>query len=577
MAAQRNREAEHSGGEINRRGMLKRAGTAGAAATAVALGAPVPAALAAPAAQAAGGTLRLNLGSEPDSIDPQKASFVHEIEVIMRVFRNLLQFDANGNIIPDLAESMPTVEENGTLFTFKIREDAYYSDGVPVRAQDFVFAWRRHMDPRTEGQYSFLGNIIAGAETLNLTDAKNTPPERLDALREAMGVRALDDKTLQIKTIAPAPWFLSVLCTWCGVATREDKVREGNGGDEFGSKWTEPATYIGTGPYVLAEWDHNNRMRFTANDRYYAGAPAIRNVEEAMIAEAAVAFAAYLNDELDMTGVISEFKPQVDADPNLRAQFVQYPSPTTIWMAFNNTKAPFDNRGVRLAFSHAIDRVSYIRNIEGGRGIPARQLIPPGFAGHFEYELEEQIFNPDIARRLLAEAGFPGGKGLPEIKMAFASTAASRRRAEALAAMLKQHLGIDVLLDPIEPRTLVAMRKSVQTFPQLLSRAGWHQDYNDPQNWYSTVFNSKNPVDKTGWVNPEFDRLTDAADIELDPERRRELYRQAAQIFLNDAPVVLLYHEVVWSLIKPRIIGYKPDPTEYFVGEHQLQSMRLAE
>ena len=561
--------------ELTRRGFLVKGGAGVAGAAALSGMAPLSA-MAAPAEQmSVANTLRLRFGGQPENIDPQKSSFIDEIEVIMRVYRNLLQFDNAGNVVPDQAEALPELGEGGTLYTFRLRPGLTYSDGTPLHAQHFVDAWKRHLDPRTEGQYAFLGYIIAGGEQLNQANARTTTADDLENLRNALGVWALDDRTLQIKTIAPAPWFLAVLTTWCGVPTRTDTIVAGNGGDLFGSRWTSPATYIGNGPYKMVGHEQDVSYTFEANDLFYRGAPPIRYVTHTIIREASVAFAAYLNGELDTVTFLAEDKPRVDADPNLQRQFYQYADPLTIWWAFSSTKPPFNDQKVRAAFAAGFDRVGFVRNIEGGQGIPARQLVPPGFHGNFEFELEEQTYNPDVARRLLAEAGYPGGRGLPQVTLQHASTAATRRRAEGFAEVIRLSLGVTIALEPVEPTTLVARRKSVEQYPQI-TRAGWHQDYNDAQNWYSTVFNSKNPVDKTGWKNAEFDRLSDAADIDPDPARRLELYRQAGQIFINDAPVILSHYQVIWRLVSPRVANFKPDPLAFFFGERILYDMRLA-
>ena len=566
-------------GVVTRRGLLVRAGsTAAVAAAASVLSAGAPAvALAAPAEQAAN-TLRLNTGSEPDTIDPQKASFVGEIEKIMMVFRNLMALDKDGNPYPEMAAGMPEVTEDGTRLTFTLRDGLVFSDGTPLTASHFEYAWKRHLDPNVAGEYAFTGYIISGAEEYNTADPKKLTPDQLQALRDAVGVKALDDKTITFKLKAPAPYFLAILGTWNGVPVRQELIMQGNGGNDSDSTWTEPATYIGNGPYVLTLWEHQNRMHFKANPLYYRGAPPISDYDYAMISEPAVAFAAYLNDELDRTGVQVEDKRRVDSDPELSAQFVQYPGTCTFYVGFNTQKAPFDNQKVRSAFSFALDRAGFVRDILGGQGIPARQFVPPGFPGYYEFELEEQTFNPTVAQRLLAEAGYPGGKGLPEIKLTYSANARNKTRFEALAAMYKQNLGIDMPLDPVEPRAYTALVKDPKTTPQLFF-LGWCQDYPDPQDWYSTVFHSKSTVTHVGWKNPEFDRLVDAADIEQDPGRRRELYRQAAQILINDAPVAFFYYSVVWALTKPRVKAPKAalmDPNATFFLEHYLYESSLA-
>ncbi|HEU5317054.1 MAG TPA: peptide ABC transporter substrate-binding protein [Chloroflexota bacterium] len=553
----------------SRRGFLVKTGTGAAAAAALSVGGSSAA-----FAQMAGNVLRLNTGSEPDTIDPQKASFVSEIEKIMMVFRNLLQFDKDGNLVADQAVGMPALDEGGTLMTFRLRDDITFSDGKPVTAQDFVYGWRRHMDPRTNGEYSFLGYIIAGGEAYNTADPAKVGESGLAQLREALGVRALDDKTVQFKLNSPAPWFLSVLSTWCGVPTREDKVMAGNGGIESESKWTEPATYIGNGPYILTDWEHQNRMHFRANPSYFTGPPPIAERDFAMINEPAVAFAAYLNDELDVTGVQTEDRPRVNSDPALSAQFQQYAGSCTFYVGFNIARPPFNDTRVRRAFSFGLDRTSFVRNILGGAGLPARQFLPPGFPGYYEFELEEQVFNPSVGRALLAEAGYPNGQGLPTIKYGFSSSARNKTRAEAIAAQYKQSLGVTIELDPIESRAFTAAMKQPATTPQSFL-LGWCQDYPDPQNWYSTVWHSKSAIQHSSWNNAEFDYVTSVADTHPDPQERRNLYLRAAQILLNDVPAAMLYHNVVWRLVKPRLKGTRPDPLERFLGENDLYNLKI--
>ncbi|MGI8424899.1 MAG: peptide ABC transporter substrate-binding protein [Chloroflexota bacterium] len=556
--------------QLSRRGFLVKSGAGAVGAAALSVGVP----LTAFGQMAGGNTLRVNLGSEPDSIDPGKASFVSEISVIMRVFRNLLMFDKDINIVPDQAAAMPTLDEGGAVLTFQLRDDITFSDGVPVTAQHFVDGWTRHLDPRTHGEYSFLGYIITGGEELNTADVATVGESGLNQLRQALGVNALGPNTLQFRLKSPAPWFLSVLATWCGVPIRLDKVIAGNGGDPFADKWTEPATYVGNGPYILSEWEHQNRMKFRANPGFYCGVVPIAEIDAAMINEPAVSFAAYLNDEMDFAGVQTEDKPRVDSDPKLRAEFHQYAGSCTTYVGMNIARKPFDDTRIRRAVSFGLDRVSYVRNILGGRGIPARQFLPPGFPGHYEFELEEQVFNPAVGQALMAEAGFPQGRGLPALKFGYSSSARNKTRVEALAAQLKSAIGITIEPDPIEARAFSAAIKKPETTPQMFL-LGWCQDYPDPQNWYSTVWHSKSAIQHSAWNNAEFDFLTSVADIHPEPAVRREMYLKAGQILLNDVPAAMLVHSAEWILVKPRIKGFREDPLEYFVGEHDLYNFRI--
>jgi oligopeptide transport system substrate-binding protein len=554
--------------ELTRRGFLVKSGAGVAGAAALSAGLPLTA-----AAQMAGNTLRLNAGNEPDTIDPNKSSFVNEIDKIMRVFRNLMQFDKDGMLIPDQAAGMPTFDEGGKVITFQLREDITYSDGVPVTAQHFVDGWTRHMDPRTHGDYSFLGYIITGGEALNTADIAKVGEAGINQLRGALGVTALGAKTLQFRLNEPAPWFLSVLATWCGVPVRMDKIN--TTADPFSSAWTEPATYVGNGPYILTEWEHQNRMAFNANPSFYRGAPPIGRVEYAMINEPAVAFAAYLNGELDVTGVQIEDRPRVTSDPTLSAEFQQFAGSCTNYVGMNLARKPFDDTRVRRAISFGLDRSSYVRNILGGQGLPARQFLPPGFPGHYEFELEEQVYNPAVGRALLAEAGYPNGRGLPPIKFGYSSNARTKSRVEAITAQLQSALGVTLEADPIESRAYTAALKEPSTTPQIFL-IGWCQDYPDPQNWYSTVWHSKSAIQHSAWSNPEFDFLTQTADTNPDVALRRELYLKAAQILLNDVPGAMLNHTVGWRLVKSRVKGTRPDPLEYFLGAGDLYNLTIS-
>ncbi|MSQ44249.1 MAG: peptide ABC transporter substrate-binding protein [Chloroflexi bacterium] len=554
---------------FSRRTLWRRAGTGAVVAGAFIAGSPASLAFAAPANQTDATTLRLNAGHEPDTIDPQKASFVDEIDKIMRVFRNLLQFDKTITLVPDQAAALPVASDGGKTLTFTLKSGLTYSDGKPLTAKDYEYGWKRHLDPVVAGEYASLGFIIKGAEAYNSADLKKTSADDLKKLRDAVGVKALNDATLEFTLTDPAPWFMSVLATWCGLPSREDLVTKG------GETWTEPATYVGNGPYILTQWEHQNRMQFKANAKFHTGAPPIETIDYAMINEPAVAFAAYLNNELDGTGVQREDKARVDGDPVLSKEFHQFAGSCTFYIGFNNAKKPFDNMKVRQALSAAVDRSGYVKNILGGQGIPARQFLPPGFPGHFETELEEQVYNPELAQKLLAEAGYPWAKGFPQLKLTYSSNARNKARNEALADMLRKVLWIDVVLDPVEARAYTALLKKPETTPPMFI-LGWCQDYADPQNWYSLVFTSDSSIDHTSWKNKEYDRLCNLGDKELDVKKRTDYYRQAAQLLLAEAPVAFFYHSVVWVLVKSRIQGYREDPLEYFVGEHDLYNFKIA-
>jgi oligopeptide transport system substrate-binding protein len=509
-------------------------------------------------------TLRLNAG-DPETIDPARVSYLSEVGVVMRVFSNLLTFDARGDLTPDAAERLPAVSAGGKILTFTLRPNLRYSDGRPVTAGDFQYGWQRHLDPRTAAEYAFAGYAIEGAEALATATARDA--DTLGRLRAALGVRAKDQRTLEFRLVSPAPWFLSVLATWCGVPVREDVVEQG------GDRWTEPPGYTGNGPYVLRFWERQNRMLFAANPYYHRGPPALQFVEIFMIGEPSVALAAYRNGEIDVAGVQREDLAAIRAETQLKRELQQFPGNCTTYLGFNVAKAPFDRREVRRAFSLAIDRDAYVADVLGGLAEPAGQLVPSRFPGHFA-DLRGQTHDPAAARKALADAGYPGGQGFPSVRFRFAAGARGQQRVEALIGQLRRTLGVEVLADPVDARALASLTRSPETIPQLF-QLGWCQDYPDPQNWYSIPFHSRSAASSTGWSNPEYDRLVEQADAEGDARKRAGLYKAAAQVLLDDAPAAFLYHSAVSRLVKPWVIGLGQNPLEYFEGQANLANLKI--
>jgi oligopeptide transport system substrate-binding protein len=372
---------------------------------------------------------------------------------------------------------------------------------------------------------------------------------------------------------------LSVLATWNALPVREDLVTNGGKDPEDNQDWTDdPARYLGNGPYVMTKREKGVQFQFASNPKYVRGEPPVKNVQYYIIKDNTVTFNAYKAGNLDvmdgrLAGVGPLIKPAVDADSQLTKEFVQTPGSCSFYLGFNNTIKPFDNMKVRQAFSAAFDRDTFAKQVEKGLVLSANQFLPPGFPGHYD-DVPAHKFDAKAAAQLLADAGFPNGQGLPPIKFTFSNTDTNKLVSQAAQAMFKQSLNVTITLDPVEPKAFTALTKKQETVPQLF-RLGWCQDYPDPQDWYSTVFQGGATVSHTGWKNADFDKLTKAADVELDAKKRDDLYRQAATILQNETPVAFLYWDTANSLIKPRVQGYKPDPFEQYFGQHSLYDLKL--
>ncbi|MGH2458263.1 MAG: peptide ABC transporter substrate-binding protein, partial [Chloroflexota bacterium] len=535
----------------------------------------------APAAtgQVPGTALRLNLGAEPDTIDPARASFAGEIEVVMRVFSNLYKTDRQARLVPDQAAGLPDVSADGKTITVRLKAGLVWSDGKPLTAQDVVYGVKRQLNPTVASGYAFTLWALHGARAYSRANVKTTSEAELQRLRDAVGISAPDALTVVYQLSQSAPWFPSILATWCGLPAREDLITAG-GAVEDNQDWTRDlARYVGNGPYRLTVHDPGARLVFATNPRYARGEPPIATVEYAMIKDATVALASYQAGQLDVigpkpVGVSAAIKPAIDRDPVLSQEYRAVPGACVVYLGLNSTLPPFDNPKVRQAFAAAFDRETLATRVLRGLGAATGQLVPPGVPGHYA-DIPVQTFDPAKAKQLLAEAGFPGGKGLPPIKATYANVATSELIITTARAMFAQNLGVDVQLDPIEPRAFAALTKTQATTPQLFL-LGWCQDYPDPQDWYSTVFQSSSTASHTGWHDATFDRLTRAADVETDPKQRGSLYRQAAAILDAAAPVIFLYDSVAAVLVKPEVKGYTLDPFEYFFGQHSLDTLKLA-
>ncbi|MFV9505838.1 MAG: peptide ABC transporter substrate-binding protein [Oscillochloridaceae bacterium umkhey_bin13] len=519
------------------------------------------------------GVLRLNTGSEPDNVDPQKSSFVVEIQFIMMAYQALMSFDGDMNPVPGAAESVEA-STDGLKYTFKLRPDGQYSDGTPVTAYNFEYAWRRLADPETAGEYQSLPcGIIKGYSEYSAVACEGLAMEEAmardqEALLAEFGVKAIDDLTLEIELTAPAPYFLSMAALWIGAPTREEDVAKGE------DWWYDAENYIGNGPFILKEWDHGNRAIWERNPTYVGplGPVKLDRVEYYMISEGQVAFQAYLNDELDILGVSPEDLAAIETDPVLSQEIVNTSGSCTFYFGFNTTKAPFEDIKVRQAFAQAFDREAWNRDIFGGLGSVAYSFIPPGFPG-FQPELRLWEFDAEAAKATIAESSYGSIENLPEIKLTYSASARNNARFEWVASQLKTNLGIDAILDPIDPTAFSAVTKDNP--PQMFS-LGWCADYPDPQNWISLFQTNGLLSTRVGYSNPEFDTLVRAADIEQDPVKRAELYAQAQEILVFDAPVAFTRNDGGPVLVKPYIQGVSEDtitPIDYWLGFFNLPNV----
>lgn len=484
-------------------------------------------------------TINVNLGNEPPTLDWSLATDSTSYTVLNNIMEGLTRFDENFLPEPNLAQSWE-VSEDGLIYTFKIRDDVKWTDGQPLKAGDFEYSWKRLLNPATGGDYAYFLYDIENAEEYNTGKIKDP---------DLVGVKALDDHTLQVRLKRKASYFPSLLSFMSTYPMRRDVV------ETYGIKWTEPENIVTLGPYKLTEWKHHSDILLTSNPAYYGQQPRIERVSMIMNENTSSALALYESGELDYAD--SKSIPPLEV-PRLKDldDFKETLMFRGNYIAFNVKKPPFDNPLVRKAFAASIDRDSIIDLIQGG-GIVNTSWIPKDMLA---YNPEIGIdFDPEQAKKYLAEAGYPGGKGFPEVKFLWPDVSFNRTIAEALQSMWKQYLGIEVELMNEEWKVYLS---TINTNPPEIHRAGWGADFPDPHN-FMTLFQCNAGNNRTGWCNEEYDSLVDQAAEETDLEKRKELYDKA-QIILTeqDAPIAPFFNTLQQNLIKPYVKGLDPNPLD---------------
>ena len=478
------------------------------------------------------------LQGEPDNIDPNKSSFATESAVISRVFEPLLTFDKDLKPQPAAATSFD-VSSDGKTYTFHLRQGAKYSDGQPVKAQDFEYSFKRILDPNTAAEYAsfFTDAGIVGAADYNAGKGS----------ADGVGVKALDDNTLQIQLENPIGYLPNLVALWVVPPIRQDVVQKG------GDSWAQdPSTYIGNGPFKMTEWVHQDHITLVPNENYVGTRPKLSKVTFLMVTDGEADYAAYRNNERDWTLVPDADVQAVKSDSTLSQQTVEYTELTTWWLTFNLAHKPLDNLDVRKAFSMAIDRNALIRDVAGGVGKPATSMIPPGMPG-FQADLGKDIdFNPSQAKQLLAQAGYSDPSTFPQLHFRYATTSTNQSRAEFVQAQLKQNLGVDIVLDSMEAKSFQAAYKA-KDFD--LAWEGWGADYPDPQDWMTGLFGCNASQNKYNYCNQQFDQLAAKGDTTTDQNQRLQYYAQAQQLLVQDLPVAPLYYRGRLVLVKPWVHG----------------------
>lgn len=486
-----------------------------------------------PAPQAGGTHFRVNLGTEPPSLDWSLATDHVSFNVIANLMVGLTEFDKNLKPAPVVASSVEFLD-GGRKIVFRLRGDVEWTDGKKVRAQDFEYSWKRLLNPKTASPYAYILFDIVNAQEFN--EGKITDPSRV-------GVRAEDERTLVVTLRHPASYFLAITTFEVTYPQRQDII------ERFGNRWTEPEHIVTNGPFRLAAWKHESEIELRANANFFRGKPAIERVTMYMVNEKTTALAMYEQGNLDFMdeshSIPTLDKPRVAKMPGYKV----VPQLRGEYYGFAVDRKPFDNVKLRKAFSLAIDREVFPKILLGGH-TPATSWIPPGMLAH--NPAIGLKFNPDEARRMLSEAGYPDGKGLPPIVLGYNTLDDHKLVAEAIQGMWQRYLNVVVRLENQEWKVYL---KRLQTDPFPVHRAGWGADYPDPDN-FMKLFTSNSGNNHGRWKNARYDQWLEQAAQELDPAKRTRLYDEAQKMLTEtDAAIAPLFWRSEATVLSPKFTG----------------------
>ena len=501
--------------------------------------------------------LLLTVGSEPRTLDPQEAQGVTEHHIIMAMIEGLVapSIDDQSKVVPGMADRWEH-NEDYSVWTFHIGEDRKWSNGDPVTAQDFVFSYKRMLTASFGAQYSDNLFILKGAEEYyrgKITDF------------DQVGVRALDAHTLRIELVGPTPYLLSLVQHDSWLPVNPKAILSFGNVDTRDSKWTRAENYIANGPFKMKSWRPNDVIEVVRNPLYWDAANVkLNGINFFSIENLNTAERAFQAGQLHKTDQVPLDK--VPYYRRTRPELIRIdPYEGVYFYRINIARKPLDNPKVRLALNLAVDRDAIVKNILREDQKPATGYTPPGMGDY--QPLDKMQYDPERARQLLAEAGYPNGKGFPKFTIHFNTLESHRAIAEAIQQMWKEELNIDVGLENQEWKVYLDTQNNKNYD---ISRSAWIGDFMDPVTFLS-MWTTGNGNNNTNWGNPKFDAFIEQAARTGDPKARLEILHQAEDLFLSEAPIALVYWYTNAYLLQPSVQNWNP----LVLGNHNYKYIDL--
>jgi len=507
--------------------------------------------------------LRTNNGSEPGALDPQLAQGTHDSWVLDHVFEGLYKKGQDGSIVPGMAKEYKLADDNVT-YTFTLRDDIKWSNGDTVTAQDFEFAWKRGLNPDLASEYAFQLYYLKGGEAFNTGAGKV----------EDVGVRAIDDRTLEVVLAAPTAYFIELTSFYTYYPINK-KVVEAN------ADWAkDPSTYVSNGPFKLTGWEHNASLTLAKNDTYYdKDLVKLDGIELAMLTDENTAWQKYEGGEFDFLtplpqAVVAQLKANGSSELIIGGDLATY------FYNFNNEKKPFDNVKIRKALSMTIDRQTIVDKIAQGGQAPAEGVVPYGMIDENGKEYRDNAgklieYNVEEGKKLfaegLAETGYKA-EDFSKFSILYNTSEAHKKIAQAIQEMWRNNLGIEVQLENVEFQIKIDREKAGD---YNISRAGWIGDYVDPMT-FMDLWLSTSTQNDANYNNPEYDKLILEAKSTVDQTIRMNNMRKAEQMLMTDSAVCPIYFYTQPYAQKPYVTGvFKPlNRYPYFIYADMDMSQR---
>lgn len=498
-----------------------------------------------------GSVFRYPIVTNPTSLDPHRVEDGDTIDLLQQVYEGLVTWGEDSKVKPLLAEKWEE-QDGGKTYLFTLKKGVKFHNGREVTAEDVKWSFERAADPALKSPIAgtYLNDIVGVTDKLN---GKAT---------EVSGVKVVGPLQVSITIDQPRVYFLDKLTYLCAAVLPKESV-------PAQEPISKPEEMDGTGPFRCTQFIPNQSAKLEAFKEYHDGAPKVDQIDRPVILDAATRLLKYKNGELDLVMLERQDVEGIKQDPKLEPELKFFDRPAIWYLGMApNSYPPFRDRRVRRAFAMAVDKEVIVNELLGGVNKVANGILPAGVSGHRESANFIQ-FNPEQGRKLLAEAGYPGGKGLPPLEMNFRDSRPDvKTAAVAIAGQLKEHLGVTVNIRSMEWAAYLEKRNrsELQIF-----HMRWAADYLDPENFLSLMLSTTGAENRMGYSNKEFDALCARADTMPASAERLELYARAEDIVLQDAPWVPIYFQRDAELISSKVKGLR----ESVFGHLPHTSVRL--